>query len=1373
MLADDLVAQTDAEHAFGVLLTTLRSRVRGKKVKQKDIVARLPGWTISSYSRLENGELAPRFDQLLLLYQAFRQVNIPFSPDARQQFVDLARKRIAIQKTHKDTRSDAEWAQLRFELARLDGLHDGSTDRVSLISKPLLTETSHLVGREQWRKELLDVLGEPHYTKLVVIRGPAGIGKSSELNWLATYLFRQKPSFSRVILCDFRSEERPLAPEEALDVVLGTILAELRCPLPDLSHTGVEERTLLTLDQLEQAQHHVMVLVDHCEYLLSDKGLLAPCWERFLSKFLRSQHRATLLLATRQWPGWYGGEHRFVAEHPIPPLPPDEGILLLQQLGLDTLPVPVLRDMYDKIGGIPLCLEWGAALVKQPFYADDWEEFDARGQDATNLASDNADGLMRSARRLLAEPHIFGGSLASAMGPILDRVIANQSLSADARNLLQVLSVAFVPLAKPALAVICPAGPRPLEELRRASLIVAYLNRAYLLPMVASAVIRHLTDEQIQENEHLLMQAYTAWLADGVFYEHESGTVVVELSTLLLKHRRLLDTAQLLLRYGWLAFNQGRASSLARLATTVMESFYWHATEENECGGLLLHDFLSPFLGKPIDAMKKAADYRHIRDMALGGKVMLQPPIEVAITYHLMVCAMNDLHFEEAQALLEECCYRLQSPQKSNLDLQASLLEKRAWLVGRWGEYAEEQGEMQRARELQEQAIAINRQIIDLLRTNEERSLLERSFLNKRLARAFNNLGYHLNRVGQYEEALQIMDQCIILKEQGYVEVDTLADAYGEKSQILASLGRFQEALLFDEKAYAETQRLANAGYSFSKEELWTYRVNRGCLYLRLGRVDEAEQLLREALPHIQPTRSMYCMFANNALDEIEQWRLKSAAPHYQLDWRWVERYRILASFDSYWWLAPAGPFTEEERQQWAQLYSTHMDEVAKEQLGTLIAESRERELAAAIAEQREPQLHYPAIDITDVRSRIAGLLQLHGEISEQEPNAIVRRLYQDTIEEEVDFLRLIEAAYEKDSERFWEYNLRLNPIPTREEMNYTLSRVRHIILQGLLHPETAEASERVIQFVRDQLGFSLDLSYDEQEAQELQKNIPLSSSAPRRMVSPQTARRFFEAVLQKGGYEGWQVVIDHNASVPRIEQGLRHVYLPDGPISVNQIKHDVSHELAGHVARCIAGERSALGLLGIHTKHSLETEEGLATYQDMQTAELLGQPHDETGIWFGTLATGLASGVLTPPQTFLSLFAFFEAFIFLYRLLKRPDQDAQTAQQYARKLAIARALRSYRGVPDLTRAGVCYSKDALYLRGLWKIEQALAQDESVLDRLAVGVVALEQLPDLKELGIGTAPQPLRKLAQDPDLDAYILSFEEPQTPPIQQGEAV
>ncbi len=41
-------------------------------------------------------------------------------------------------------------------------------------------------------------------------------------------------------------------------------------------------------------------------------------------------------------------------------------------------------------------------------------------------------------------------------------------------------------------------------------------------------------------------------------------------------------------------------------------------------------------------------------------------------------------------------------------------------------------------------------------------------------------------------------------------------------------------------------------------------------------------------------------MFAKEALDEIEQWRQQTNTPQYQLDWRWVERYRTLTSFDSY-----------------------------------------------------------------------------------------------------------------------------------------------------------------------------------------------------------------------------------------------------------------------------------------------------------------------------------------------------------------------------------------------------------------------------------------------------------------------------------------
>jgi len=57
-------------------------------------------------------------------------------------------------------------------------------------------------------------------------------------------------------------------------------------------------------------------------------------------------------------------------------------------------------------------------------------------------------------------------------------------------------------------------------------------------------------------------------------------------------------------------------------------------------------------------------------------------------------------------------------------------------------------------------------------------------------------------------------------------------------------------------------------------------------------------------------------------------------------------------------------------------------------------------------------------------------------------------------------------------------------------------------------------------------------------------------------------------------------------------------------------------------------------------------------------------------------------------------------------------------------------------------------------------VEQEIAKDPHILDRLAVGVVALDQLPDLQELGITNIPQPLRMLLENPELEVSILSFE-------------
>ncbi|MGH2494133.1 MAG: hypothetical protein ACRDIV_05455 [Ktedonobacteraceae bacterium] len=1036
-----------------------------------------------------------------------------------------------------------------------------------------------------------------------------------------------------------------------------------------------------------------------------------------------------------------------VQESAVPPLDAPTCVQLLQQLGLEQVPIEHLQEVCARVGGIPLCLEWVAALAQDPLLLDNWQDFAVTQQS-------EADRTQRLIR-LLEEPALLRGHIATKLQPLFERVIA-QHLSAEARALLNHLAVCNVPLGKTALQALCDR-PAIIRELRNNSLLVAYSHRVQVLPMVASVVEQGLENDEVTELEKQVIRALRRWKKEGSVNDSEAGNVISELVMLLIKHRRLLDAAQQLLPYRSLISNSGYALRLAQFTQEVMSKFDWHTTPETECGGLILHYTLAPFLGKNISDRDRVRAYQSVLDAVSSGKVKIRTSIEAYLIGFIMELMIEESRFKENQLLMEVYYARLASLKPTHVETQYYLLEECAWFLGIWSDALEEDSDCSMAQTLRDRAISLYRQYVVFLSENKDLSPLRTNLYKGTLSSCFSELAYYLAKSGHLGEALQMANNGILLKEQGYLRYGTLVSAYREKSEILAKLGRFQEALLFDEKALAEAQRLANMGHTPSQEEVWMCLTNRGRLYLRLGRIDEAERLLSESLLNIHTRRKMCKMLGKEALTEIEQWRCQAKSPHYQLDWRWVARYRELISYDSYWWLTWAGPFTEEEQQQWDYLFSASLEATSREQLSVLMMKSREREIMSALAEQREPGLRYPAIEIDEVRRRIAALLELDKEISQAEPNVIVRRLYHETIEEEIVFLRLIEATYEGNTDRFWECSSQLFPVPTAEEMHEALSGVKQALLQGRNRPETAEVSQRLDEFLRSRLCLTFEPSPCEEEIQE-EKQEP--SSQPRRTVSAQAAKRFFEAVLQTCDYEGWRVVIDSNATNARVEQGLRQLFLPEQQFSLEKIRHLFIHELLGHVAQGVAGERSPLGLLGIHMKNSQPTEEGVALYHERRLATLYGRAFNNSGI-MGTLATGLASGVITPPQTFLSLFTFLELFSLLKRLLKRPGANKQKAQKQAQAYALSICLRTYRGVPDLERAGICYLQDAIHFHGLRMIERAVERDETILDRLAVGVCALEYLPELQELGILSSPQPLRKLAYDPNLDSYILSFEE------------
>jgi len=1224
------------------------------------------------------------------------------------------------------------------------------TDEPSEHAGPLLAETRHLLGRQEWLASIVALIQAAIPKKLLVLHGPIGVGKSSELNRLAHAFVQQNTS--QVMVLSLPARE-PRNPEASLDLFLGMLLSESRAaPFP--ADASRQTRIKLALTTLAERPQPSVILLDNAEGTLTEEGTLAPCWEALLTCIVRGQHQATLILATKEWPGWPGRDPQLVAEIPVPPLTLEDSVLLLQRLGLESVPLTALKTISQRVACIPLCLEWIAKIAHDPLVHDAWEDFEV--QEETSPES-HLDAVQRLTR-LLEHPTLLGEHLASRLTPLLEHIL-DQHLSPDARRVLEHLAVVGIPFGKPALYVFC-SRPAWLKELRNASLLTAYTNRIQVLPTVASTVKARLSPEQVYELEERMIEALTRWVENGNISDGEAGHVVTELAGLFLTHHHLLDAAQLLIRCGWMTFKLGYGPRLALLAREALDHEDWHRTAESECAGLVLIQLVFPFLGKSIET-NEYVNFQCIRDAFLEGTLVLQAATEGYVVHLLLLHSMNDLRFTEAQAILD-VYYRHLKAHYIHPEQHESWLQKQALLFGTWCEHLEERGETEQARAMREQTIALYRERAALLADQQGTSRLKQSLRMRGLASCFSYLGYHLHRMGSYDEALQMIDQAIRLQEQGYGNIGVLASSYSDKSQILIGLGHLQEAIMFDEKAMAEIQRCAVAGDAISQEDRWTYVVNRGHLYLRLGRVEEAEQLLLDALPHIHAGRRKYRMFAEESLHEIEQWHRQTVSPQYQLDWRWIERYRELVSYDSYWWLTWAGPFTEEEQQEWNRLSTHPLDTASKTQLSTLMKLSRERELTSAMIEQREPCLHYPAIDVEDVCRRIAAHLQMRAEIDRNEPHAIVRRLYQGAIEEELDYLHLIEATYEHNTEQFRECSLRLFPLPTHEEMLYALRHIQRTLSEGLNHPETAPISQQLQDFLQTHLSLSWPLPLEEEELPETQRKASPTQSQGGQKISAQAARRFFETVFKESGYEGWNVIIDANATGARVEQGARALFLPAHTISLANVKHLFVHELAGHVARCVAGERSPLGLLGLHTKNVASTEEGFTLYHERQIAIAQGQRWNDSGMRLSTFAIGLASGIMGPSQTFRSICSFVESFSLLRRLLKHPEKGREQHQKHAQEYAFDHCLRVFRGVPDLTQAGVCYPQDAIYLHGLFMIEKAVAQDRTVLDRLAVGKVALELLPDLQELGITTTSLPsLYPRAYDLELDAYILSFAE------------
>src|SRR5579859_4172942 len=151
-------------------------------------------------------------------------------------------------------------------------------------------ETRHLIGRAGWLDTIMQMLEGPVPKKLMILHGPIGVGKSSELHRLAIEWKRTVSDQESVIKIMLPLVEPESSPEMALDLVLGTLLAEYHHPA--LPATATQQmRINRLLSSLTQQEYPGLILLDNAECLLTEEGTLASCWEAFLTQLVRGQHQ--------------------------------------------------------------------------------------------------------------------------------------------------------------------------------------------------------------------------------------------------------------------------------------------------------------------------------------------------------------------------------------------------------------------------------------------------------------------------------------------------------------------------------------------------------------------------------------------------------------------------------------------------------------------------------------------------------------------------------------------------------------------------------------------------------------------------------------------------------------------------------------------------------------------------------------------------------------------------------------------------------------------------------------------------------------------------------------------------------------------------
>ncbi len=206
--------------------------------------------------------------------------------------------------------------------------------------------------------------------------------------------------------------------------------------------------------------------------------------------------------------------------------------------------------------------------------------------------------------------------------------------------------------------------------------------------------------------------------------------------------------------------------------------------------------------------------------------------------------------------------------------------------------------------------------------------------------------------------------------------------------------------------------------------------------------------------------------------------------------------------------------------------------------------------------------------------------------------------------------------------------------------------------------------------------------------------------------------------VLDTVGLGEWDVVLD-DGMVAGMSVNARRTLVrvrAGATFTPSAVRGLIVHEVGTHVYRAANGALQPLAMLTLGTPGYDETEEGIATWHELQVVDDVQRIRT------------FALRVLAADEALRS------GFNAVLTLLLDHGADPE--------LALGIAIRAKRGMHDSSASGSSL-KDVIYLRGLRGVDAALAADPSAHDLLMSGKAGVADLPLLRELraaGLLVAP---------------------------------